>query len=141
MKTIFAVLALAVAASAAPLTLISPLNYNAVVRQLTHTGIAPLTYTGATSPVVSPITYTAGTSPVVSPITYTAGTSPVFTSNVVSPITRNLLTPITYSVAPKVVTTNVVQPGYFAQNPGATHVAPLPEGLAYASHHINNEQA
>lgn len=31
----------------------------------------------------------------------------------------------------------VVHPGYVAKTPGATHIAPLPEGLAYASHHIN----
>ena len=31
----------------------------------------------------------------------------------------------------------VVQPGYVAKTPGAEHYAPLPEGLAYASHHIN----
>ncbi|XP_045113820.1 uncharacterized protein LOC123506045 [Portunus trituberculatus] len=47
--------------------------------------------------------------------------------------------PLTYhspwSVVPYVYP--VVQPGYVAKTPGAEHYAPLPEGLAYASHHIN----
>lgn len=39
------------------------------------------------------------------------------------------------------VYTPVVQPGYVAKTPGAEHYAPLPEGLAYASHHINVNKA
>ncbi|XP_069980237.1 uncharacterized protein [Penaeus vannamei] len=31
----------------------------------------------------------------------------------------------------------MVQPGYVAQTKGSTHIAPLPSGLGYASHHIN----
>ncbi|KAK3857224.1 hypothetical protein Pcinc_036507 [Petrolisthes cinctipes] len=31
----------------------------------------------------------------------------------------------------------VIQPGYVAKTLGAEHYAPLPEGLGYASHHIN----
>ncbi|KAK8383050.1 hypothetical protein O3P69_011516 [Scylla paramamosain] len=41
-----------------------------------------------------------------------------------------------WSVVPY-VSYSVVQPGYVAKTPGAEHYAPLPEGLAYASHHIN----
>ncbi|CAL4125228.1 unnamed protein product, partial [Meganyctiphanes norvegica] len=39
--------------------------------------------------------------------------------------------PLTYAVAP------AVAPGYVAQTLGATHIAPLPAGIGYASHHIN----
>ena len=78
------------------------------------------------------------------PLTYSSGL----------PITTGLTygTPLTYSAfntlpltsfryAQPVVAATAIQPGYFAQNPGATHVAPLPQGLAYASHHINNNKA
>lgn len=34
-----------------------------------------------------------------------------------------------------------VQAGYVAKTPGVTHVAPLPEGLGYASHHLNLQPA
>ncbi|XP_076038785.1 uncharacterized protein LOC143023987 [Oratosquilla oratoria] len=46
--------------------------------------------------------------------------------------------PVRY-VAPAVpvVKSAVVHPGYVAKTPGSTHIAPLPKGLAYASHHIN----
>ncbi|XP_076038792.1 uncharacterized protein LOC143023991 [Oratosquilla oratoria] len=47
--------------------------------------------------------------------------------------------PLTY-VAP-VLKAAPIHPGYVAVNPGATHIAPLPEGLAYASHHVNLEKA
>ncbi len=49
--------------------------------------------------------------------------------------------PTFYSVAPKAVIAPIVQPGYIAKTPGAEHYAPLPEGLAYASHHINLKPA
>lgn len=39
------------------------------------------------------------------------------------------------------VYTPFVQPGYVAKTPGAEHYAPLPEGLGYASHHINVNKA
>ena len=47
-----------------------------------------------------------------------------------------------YQVAPvHYATYPVVHPGYVAKTPGAEHYAPLPAGLAYASHHINNKPA
>merc|ERR1719308_601119 len=50
----------------------------------------------------------------------------------VSPLTySHIPAPITYSVG------TAVHPGYVAKTPGATHIAPLPAGIGYASHHIN----
>nr|XP_045600701.1 uncharacterized protein LOC123759613 [Procambarus clarkii] len=93
--------------------------------------------------------YTAGNFP------YTAGVIP-YTAGVI-PNTANVL-PYTGGVIPyagvahsgygfpsvysvpvqyKPVEAKVVQPGYVAKTPGSTHIAPLPAGLGYASHHIN----
>merc|ERR1739840_86461 len=69
--------------------------------------------------------------------TYTAAAAPAITYShlpAISPITYSHLpaiAPLTYAVAP------AVAPGYVAKTPGATHIAPLPAGLGYASHHIN----
>lgn len=41
------------------------------------------------------------------------------------------------AVVPYSVVANPIAPGYVAKTRGAEHYAPLPEGLAYASHHIN----
>lgn len=52
--------------------------------------------------------------------------------------------PTMYSFAPvqyKAVQTSVLAPGYVAKTPGAEHIAPLPAGLGYASHHINLAKA
>ncbi|XP_042883348.1 sulfur globule protein CV3-like [Penaeus japonicus] len=102
---------------------------------------------GAASAAVVPLTYTAGTYPFgagVLPYTggvlpYTGGVLP-YTGGVL-PYTGSVL-PYTYGAQPityvaKPVTTHVVQPGYVAQTKGSTHIAPLPAGLGYASHHIN----
>merc|ERR1711872_955637 len=66
--------------------------------------------------------------------TYTAGAA-------ISPLTYSHLpaySPLTYSlpaVAP--IAVPAVAGGYVAKTPGATHIAPLPAGIGYASHHIN----
>ncbi|CAL4125232.1 unnamed protein product, partial [Meganyctiphanes norvegica] len=48
------------------------------------------------------------------------------------------------AVAPAITYSNLpyaafpaVHPGYVAKTPGATHIAPLPAGIGYASHHFN----
>ena len=65
------------------------------------------------------------------PIAYS---SPVIHS---SPVVYSA--PIQYS-AP-VVTGTAVEPGYVARTLGVEHKADLPEGLGYASHHINIQPA
>merc|ERR1719308_166203 len=58
----------------------------------------------------------------------------------VSPLTYSHISPLTYSHLPPPITYSVgtaVHPGYVAKTPGATHIAPLPAGIGYASHHIN----
>merc|ERR1711970_23222 len=59
------------------------------------------------------------------PITYSTGLSALSYSALPA------IAPLTYNIAP------AVAPGYVAQTPGATHIAPLPAGIGYASHHIN----
>nr|XP_027224108.1 uncharacterized protein LOC113816268 [Penaeus vannamei] len=88
---------------------------------------------GAASAAVVPLTYTAGTYPFAGGfVPYNAGVFP-FSAGVL-PYSYGVQ-PITYVAKP--VTTHVVQPGYVAQTKGSTHIAPLPSGLGYASHHIN----
>ncbi|ROT68340.1 putative elastin a [Penaeus vannamei] len=88
---------------------------------------------GAASAAVVPLTYTAGTYPFAGGfVPYNAARFP-FSAGVL-PYSYGVQ-PITYVAKP--VTTQVVQPGYVAQTKGSTHIAPLPSGLGYASHHIN----
>lgn len=95
--------------------------------------ILALCLLGAASAAVVPLTYTAGTYPFAGGfVPYNAGVFP-FSAGVL-PYSYGVQ-PITYVAKP--VTTHVVQPGYVAQTKGSTHIAPLPSGLGYASHHIN----
>merc|ERR1719370_49961 len=124
MKVILAVLALAVAANAAPATVLSG-------AAIPIDGGYPYTDAlGFDIPKTLPLTYSH--LPAVAPITYTnLGYSNL---GAISPLSYSHLpaiAPVTYAVAP------AVAPGYVAKTPGATHIAPLPAGLGYASHHIN----
>merc|ERR1712002_255621 len=93
--------------------------------------VVPLTYSGLplTSYSGLPITSYSGLSGLTGlPITtYSTGlTGLPLTTYSALPI--KTITPISYSVP---------HPGYVAKTPGSTHIAPLPAGLGYASHHIN----
>lgn len=108
-----------------------PVSYNAV----------PISYTAASSSYV-PVAYSAASSPVytyrydvpATPVAYSSQTyvqpSPVFYS---APVVQAAPAAVSYSAA--------VQPGYVAKTKGSEHYAPLPEGLGYASHHINLQNA
>ncbi|XP_068207619.1 uncharacterized protein [Palaemon carinicauda] len=101
---------------------------------LATANVIPL-YTGGVFP------YSAGLLPSAGGILpYSAGVLPY--SAGVLPSTYSLL-PTTYVAAPRIQTvqTSVVAPGYVAKTPGAEHIAPLPSGLGYASHHINLAKA
>merc|ERR1719153_950494 len=116
MKVVLAVLAVAAAANAAPATILTG-------------GAIPVDggypYTDALGfdiPHGLPLTtYTAGAA--IAPLTYSH--LPAY-----SPLTYNLP-----AVAP--IAVPAVAGGYVAKTPGATHIAPLPAGIGYASHHIN----
>jgi len=69
-------------------------------------------------------------------IPYTAGALPAVNYGV---LPTTYVAPQTIQLQP--VQTNVVAPGYVARTPGSEHVAPLPSGLGYASHHINLAKA
>merc|ERR1719308_444828 len=111
MKVVLAVLAVAAAANAAPATLIG----------------------GAAIPIDGGYPYTDALGfdiPKALPLTYSH----------ISPLTYSNISPLTYSHIPAPITYSVgtaVHPGYVAKTPGATHIAPLPVGIGYASHHIN----
>lgn len=62
---------------------------------------------------------------------------PYFAPGGVIPFGFPAYQPVAYSA----VYTPAVHPGYVAKTPGAEHYAPLPEGLGYASHHINVNKA
>merc|ERR1711970_1395759 len=114
MKVVLAVLAVASVASAAPHLILGggaiPID-----------GGYPYTDAlGFSVPRTVPLTsYTHA------PITYSTGLSALSYSALPA------IAPLTYNIAP------AVAPGYVAQTPGATHIAPLPAGIGYASHHIN----
>merc|ERR1711887_126791 len=92
---------------------------------------APATFlTGGVIPIDGGYPYTdaLGFSTYSHPFTYSAGL----------PLTYSHLpaiAPLTYAVAP------AIQGGYVAKTPGATHIAPLPAGIGFASHHINLAEA
>merc|ERR1711962_436064 len=123
MKVVLAVLALAVAANAAPATLIGgsaiPIDggypYTDALGFSIPKGVAHATV-DVSKKVVAPLTYSH------LPLTYSHFPA---------------LSPITYSALPTVALAPAVAPGYVAKTPGATHIAPLPAGIGYASHHIN----
>merc|ERR1712142_935121 len=118
MKVVLAVLAVAAAANAAPATILTggaiPIDGG-----YPHTdalgfdipkGLPHTTYKVGSA--IAPLT-TYSHLPAISPLTYSLPA--------VAPI----------ALAP------AVAPGYVAKTPGATHIAPLPAGIGYASHHIN----
>merc|ERR1712002_121147 len=123
MKVVLAVLAVAAAANAAPATILTggaiPIDggypyTDALGFDINKT--LPLTYSALpTYSNISPLTYSH-----ISPLTYS-----------------HIPAPITYSALPSVAVGTAVHPGYVAKTPGATHIAPLPAGIGYASHHIN----
>merc|ERR1719187_572229 len=97
-----------------------------------------LCFLGAASAAVLPLTYSG--LPLTSysglpglPITTYSGLTgltglPLTTYSGLPLSTIKTITPISYTVP---------HPGYVAKTPGSTHIAPLPAGLGYASHHIN----
>merc|ERR1712215_118198 len=114
MKVVLAVPAVATAANAAPATFLTggaiPID-----------GGYPYTDAlGFSVPRTVPLTTYSH-----APITYSTGLSALSYSALPA------IAPLTYNIAP------AVAPGYVAQTPGATHIAPLPAGIGYASHHIN----
>merc|ERR1712121_117979 len=123
MKVVLAVLALAAAASAAPATLL----------------------TGAAIPIDGGYPYTDALGFSINkqlPITtYSHGLSPLTYTGFPGLTYSGLpaVAPLTYNIAP--IVAPVVAPGYVAKTPGATHIAPLPAGIGYASHHINLAEA
>merc|ERR1712215_321281 len=119
MKVVLAVLAVATAANAAPATFLTG-------------GAIPIDggylYTdalGFSVPRTVPLTTYSH-----APMTYSTGLSALSYSALPA------IAPLTYNIAPA-----AVAPGYVAQTPGATHIAPLPAGIGYASHHINLAEA
>merc|ERR1719193_773036 len=111
MKVVLAVLVLAAAANAAPATLIGGVIGGAAIPK----GVK---LTKLKTAAVAPLTYSH--LPAFSPLAYS-----------------HIASPITYSALPTVAVAPAVAPGYVAKTPGATHIAPLPAGIGYASHHIN----
>merc|ERR1719239_348979 len=108
MKVVLAVLAFAAAAQAAPHTILGG-------AAIPIDGGYPYTDAlGFNIPNALPLTYSH------TPLTYSH-----------YPAVAPAIAPLTYAVAP------AVHPGYVAKTPGATHIAPLPAGIGYASHHIN----
>merc|ERR1711872_320337 len=121
------VLAVAAAANAAPATILTggaiPVDggypyTDALGFDIPH-GLPLTTYTAGAA--IAPLTYSH--LPAYSPLTYSH--LPAY-----SPLTYSLP-----AVAP--IAVPAVAGGYVAKTPGATHIAPLPAGIGYASHHIN----
>ncbi|CAL4169368.1 unnamed protein product [Meganyctiphanes norvegica] len=119
MKVVLAILAFAAAAQAAPHTILGG-------AAISIDGGYPYTDAlGFNIPNALPLTYSHtplaySHLPAISPLTYSH-----------FPAVAPAYAPLTYAVAP------AVHPGYVAKTPGATHIAPLPAGIGYASHHIN----
>merc|ERR1711874_740369 len=111
MKDVLAVLAVAAAANAAPATILTG-------------GAIPIDggypYTDALGFDINKHIPLATYSHALSPITYTG---------------LPAIAPLTYAAVP------AIQGGYVAKTPGATHIAPLPAGIGFASHHINLAEA
>ncbi|XP_064082127.1 uncharacterized protein LOC135198480 [Macrobrachium nipponense] len=103
--------------------------------------IIPFPYTAGVLPYSGGVIPSGGILPLsagVLPTTY--GALPTTYSAL--PTTYGVL-PTTYVAAPQIQTVqaSVVAPGYVAKTPGSEHIAPLPAGLGYASHHINLAKA
>merc|ERR1712142_1427162 len=125
MKVVLAVLAVAAAANAAPATILTggaiPIDGGYPHTDALGFDIPkglPLT-TYKVGSAVAPLT-TYSHLPARSPLTYSHFPA---------------ISPLTYSLP--AVAPIALAPGYVAQTPGATHIAPLPAGIGYASHHIN----
>ncbi|CAL4090897.1 unnamed protein product, partial [Meganyctiphanes norvegica] len=120
MKVVLAVLAFAAAAQAAPHTILGgaaiPIDggypYTDALGFSIPKALPVATYSHAA--VAPAISYSH--LPAIAPLTY---------SHIPA------VAPLTYAVSP------AVAPGYVAKTLGATHIAPLPAGIGYASHHIN----
>ena len=97
----------------------------------TSNNIIPSVYSFSSSPSIStfPVSYSSSS---FVPTSYKF-TSPVQT--VVAPAVVPQPSPVVYSAAPE------IEPGYVAKTPGSEHLADLPVGLGYASHHINLQKA
>ncbi|KAK8741068.1 hypothetical protein OTU49_002476 [Cherax quadricarinatus] len=118
MKIILALCLLGLASAA---TVFTPYSYGAI----------PFPYSYGAFP------YTQGVLP------YNHGVLPYsipFTGGVI-PYSGAVPTVYSLPLQYKPIETKIVQPGYVAKTPGATHIAPLPAGLGYASHHINTAAA
>ncbi|XP_066951531.1 uncharacterized protein [Macrobrachium rosenbergii] len=102
--------------------------------------VLALCFLGVATAAIVPFPYTAGVLPYTAGVIPSAGILPF--SGGVLPTTYSVL-PTTYVAAPQIQTVqaSVVAPGYVAKTPGSEHVAPLPAGLGYASHHINLAKA
>merc|ERR1712179_51281 len=126
MKVVLAILAVVAAANAAPATILTggaiPID-----------GGYPYTDAlGFSIPKTVPLTTYSH-----APITYPLGLPALSYSGLPALSYSHLpaIAPLTYAAVP------AIQGGYVAKTPGATHIAPLPAGIGFASHHINLAEA